>query len=66
MHSIIYSYRDPKTGCTGYDTVIVTVLTANADIIFPENDTRKFFCYNDSAFTIHGAQCCKCNRKLFD
>jgi len=35
MHSIVYSYRDPKTGCTGYDTVIVAVLTAKADIIFP-------------------------------
>ncbi|MBP1668025.1 MAG: hypothetical protein H6Q21_391, partial [Bacteroidetes bacterium] len=54
MHSIVYSYRDPKTGCTGYDTVIVAVLTAKADIIFPENDTKKFFCYNDSSFTIQG------------
>jgi hypothetical protein len=54
VHTIIYSYRDPKTGCTGYDTTSVTVLAANADIIFPDNDTRKFFCFYDSSFTIAG------------
>jgi hypothetical protein len=54
VHAIIYTYRDPKTGCTGYDTVNVAVLTANADIIFPDNDTKKLFCYNDLPFTIQG------------
>jgi hypothetical protein len=54
LHTIIYAYRDPGTGCYGYDTVTVMVLTADADILFPENDTKKLFCYNDSAFTILG------------
>jgi hypothetical protein len=54
VHTIVYSYRDPKTGCIGYDTAFIAVLSANADIIFPDNDTKKFFCYNDSAFTIQG------------
>ncbi len=53
-HTIIYKYRDPATLCYGYDTTIVMVLEANADIVFPENDTRKFFCYNEPAFTIYG------------
>jgi hypothetical protein len=54
VHSIIYAYRDPGTGCYGYDTTAVIVLSANADIIFPENDTKKQFCYNDPSFTITG------------
>jgi hypothetical protein len=54
MHTIIYAYRDPGTGCYGYDTVTVMVLEADADIMFPENDTKKLFCYNDSSFTILG------------
>ncbi|MBN1416062.1 MAG: T9SS type A sorting domain-containing protein [Bacteroidales bacterium] len=52
VHTFIYSFRDPATGCYGYDTAIVTVMSANAEITFPENDTKKLFCSNDSCFTI--------------
>ncbi len=52
IHSIVYKYRDPSTFCYGYDTAVVAVLEANADIVFPENDTKKFFCYNEPPFLI--------------
>jgi hypothetical protein len=54
LHTLIYSYRDPGTSCYGYDTTTVMVLTADADIMFPENDSKKLFCYNDPPFTIIG------------
>jgi hypothetical protein len=54
MHTIIYAYRDPGTSCYGYDTVTVMVLSADAEITFPENDTKKLFCYYDTSFTIFG------------
>ncbi len=54
MYTIIFSYRDPSTGCYGYDTARVAVLAADAEITFPENDQKKFFCYNDPPFTILG------------
>ncbi len=54
IHTIIYSYRDAGTGCYGYDTATVAVLSANADITFPENDTKRLFCYNEPPFIIVG------------
>ncbi|MBN2763002.1 MAG: hypothetical protein JXR41_07930, partial [Bacteroidales bacterium] len=54
IHTIVYSYRDVVTGCFGYDTAIIAVLAADADIIFPDNDTKKFFCFNDAPFILHG------------
>ena len=54
IHTIIYTYRDPATGCYGYDTATVAVLAADAEITFPEDDKKKFFCYNDLPFTILG------------
>jgi len=54
VHTIVYSYREPVTGCFGYDTAIVAVLAADAEITFPDNDRKKFFCNNDLPFTILG------------
>ncbi len=54
IHTIIYSYRDPQTGCYGYDTVSVAVLEADAIITFPGDNQKKFFCFNDLPFTILG------------
>jgi hypothetical protein len=54
IHKLIYQYRDPNTSCYGYDTAVVAVLEANANIVFPENDTKKFFCYNEPPFLITG------------
>ncbi|MBN2762207.1 MAG: PKD domain-containing protein, partial [Bacteroidales bacterium] len=54
VHTIVYSYPDGTTGCYGYDTAVVAVLDANAEITFPENDTKKQFCYNDPPFNILG------------
>ncbi|MBN2763990.1 MAG: T9SS type A sorting domain-containing protein, partial [Bacteroidales bacterium] len=54
IHTIVYAYQDGGTGCYGYDTAIVAVLAADAEITFPEDDTKKFFCYNDQPFTIMG------------
>ncbi len=54
VHTLIYEYRDPSTLCYGYDTVAIAVLEANADIVFPENDTKKFFCYSEQPFIITG------------
>jgi len=54
IHTIVYRYYDGGTGCYGYDTAIVAVLSANAEITFPENDTKKLFCYNEPPFTIVG------------
>ncbi|MBN2481446.1 MAG: cadherin-like domain-containing protein [Bacteroidales bacterium] len=51
-HSIIYSYRASPSSCYGYDTALVRVLVADADIIFP--DDRNFYCGNDHQFTITG------------
>jgi len=54
IHTIVYAYRDGGTGCYGYDTATVAVLDADAEITFPENDTKNCFCYNDLPFTILG------------
>ncbi|MBN1159570.1 MAG: cadherin-like domain-containing protein [Bacteroidales bacterium] len=51
-HSIIYRYRTSPTSCYGYDTAVVRVLVANADIVFPDN--RQFYCSNDHPFIITG------------
>jgi len=51
-HEIIYSYPDPGNSCFGYDTAVVRVLTANADISFPEE--KKFYCFNDGSFVVTG------------
>ncbi|MBN1158496.1 MAG: PKD domain-containing protein, partial [Bacteroidales bacterium] len=51
-HSIIFRYLDPETYCYGYDTALVRVLVANADILFP--DDRHYYCNNDRPFTITG------------
>ncbi|MBN1413504.1 MAG: T9SS type A sorting domain-containing protein, partial [Bacteroidales bacterium] len=54
IHTVVYSYRDPETGCYGYDTVFVTVMSAKGDITFPHNDTKKLFCYDEDPFIIRG------------
>lgn len=54
LHTLVYSYRDDGTGCYGYDTATVAVLAADAEITFPENDTKKLFCFNDAPFTLLG------------
>jgi hypothetical protein len=51
-HKILYSWQDPGNGCIGKDSVMVDVLEAQADIIFPENKT--LFCFDDLPFTIRG------------
>jgi hypothetical protein len=51
-HKIQYSYQDPGNGCNGKDSVMVNVLDAQADIIFPEN--KMLYCFDDSPFSIRG------------
>ncbi len=51
-HKILYSYQDPGNGCIGKDSVMVNVLEAQADIIFPDN--RTLFCFNEGTFDITG------------
>ncbi len=51
-HKILYSWQDPENGCIGKDSVMVDVLEAEADIVFPENKT--LFCFNDNPFNIRG------------
>ena len=52
-HKISYTYQDPTSGCFGKDSAMVNVLEVEADIIFP--DGKIFYCYNDSPFTVTGA-----------
>jgi len=51
-HKILYSFQDSGNGCIGKDSVMVNVLEAQADIIFPEN--RTLYCFNESTFIIEG------------
>lgn len=54
-HLITYNYQDISTGCWGTEDTIVRVMEAKADIFFPGHpNEKKFFCYNDSIFTILG------------
>ncbi len=49
-HKISYIYQSPSTGCFGKDSVLVDILTVQANFIFPDN--RLLFCYNDEPFIV--------------
>ncbi len=51
-NNIVYRYRSSAGSCYGYDTAVVRILEASAEIQF-ENDRTKY-CMNDKPFTVTG------------
>jgi hypothetical protein len=52
-HNVVFRYQDPGNLCYGYDTAVVRVLSATADIEFEKNRTK--FCKNDKPFLVTGS-----------
>jgi hypothetical protein len=52
IHNIVYAYQASPGTCYGYDTAVVRILEANAEIEFEQG--RKKYCRNDRPFTVTG------------
>lgn len=52
IHNIVYAYQESPGTCFGYDTAVVRILEASAEIEFEHG--RKKYCRNDRPFTVTG------------